>query len=196
MIKIKIKYIWLHTGSGQNGRRPYLAMSAEVYVDDFSKRIWSERGYGSIIRYFSRDYYPAGSPEFAIKVLSCIDRLKSDTLGHDETDEAKTLLGSLKSLFKKEEPDSICKEDHCEWNGETHMHYIYKDRVRLEPQGWSYQDDWPTWECPLSHYEAALRGWLEFIQMPVDENTELTIELPDEPDWPENGRFIDTNKDE
>jgi hypothetical protein len=185
MITLHFYHYWSHTGLDRYGNEASLWRGSKV-----SNLVSSFNAYNRcLLLSFDADY-PVHYPEFAIKVLNCIDRLKSDALEDKESDQVKTWLGSLKDLVRKENPDSVCKGNHCEWDGETHMHYIYKDRVRLEPQGSSYQDGWPTWECPLSHYETALRGWVAFIQMPISETTELIIELPDEPDWPENGRFI------
>lgn len=65
--------------------------------------------------------------------------------------------------------------------GDGFYHYIKPDSVTFEHYVFNECPEWPLWSCSLAQYKAALAGWCKFIDMPKSIDSELIVELPDDP---------------
>lgn len=65
------------------------------------------------------------------------------------------------------------------WKGAMFYHNIGKSKVTFEHAIFGKCPDWPIWSCTLEQYKAALRGWHGFLQMPVSEESEMLVEIPE-----------------
>jgi hypothetical protein len=64
------------------------------------------------------------------------------------------------------------------YEGQGFMHIIRREGVTFEHMIFGECFSWPVWTCPLPHYKATLKGFIDFIKIPQLTNSELIIELP------------------
>ncbi len=69
--------------------------------------------------------------------------------------------------------------DEYMYEGQSFMHIIRLDGVTFEHMIFDECYSWPIWTCPLSHYKATLKGFIDFIKMSKNINSELIIVLPE-----------------
>ena len=69
--------------------------------------------------------------------------------------------------------------DEYMYEGQGFMHIIRLDGVTFEHMIFGECYSWPIWTCPLSHYKATLKGFIDFIKISKNINSELIIELPE-----------------
>lgn len=135
-----------------------------------------------------RFYYAQGMTSNGQKsaALWSTAEIMGDQTGH-EIDYAKYLGGvfhfDINSLdhcadvfleIKKLERGEIEKTG---WIGNAFATEIYTDRVEIEHQQFAGHPDWPLWTCTLAEFRAALEGWMRFLKMPVDINSEIIVEI-------------------
>ena len=65
------------------------------------------------------------------------------------------------------------------WDGADFYHSIDKRKVTFEHTIFGECIEWPVWSCTLAQYKTALQGWHRFLKMPISENSELIVNLPE-----------------
>lgn len=63
------------------------------------------------------------------------------------------------------------------WIGNAFATDIYTDRVEIEHQQFAGHPDWPLWTCTLAEFKVALKGWMEFLNLPVNVDSEIVVEF-------------------
>ena len=65
------------------------------------------------------------------------------------------------------------------WQGDGFCHSIGRSKVTFEHTIFGECPEWPIWTCTLAQYKAALQGWQRFLQMPVSEESEVIVDMPE-----------------
>jgi hypothetical protein len=71
--------------------------------------------------------------------------------------------------------------DKTGWTANAFVTDIYSDRVEIDHQQFGGLPEWPVWTCSLPEFKVALQEWKNFLEMPVDASTQVTVDLPDPP---------------
>lgn len=69
--------------------------------------------------------------------------------------------------------------DSYEYEGQGFTQHITRDRVRFEHTIFGECPEWPVWSCTFKQYKVAMKGYRQFLSMPRNIKTELTVELPE-----------------
>ena len=65
------------------------------------------------------------------------------------------------------------------WAGDSFCHSIGKGKVTFEHTIFGECPEWPIWTCTLAQYKAALQGWQRFLQMPISEESDVIVDMPE-----------------
>ena len=103
---------------------------------------------------------------------------------------SKYLLPAITSDFPEQQP-FLCDEalqdigklegseiDAAEWGGKYFSHFLTRTKATFEHAVYGESASWPLWSCTLGQYKAVLQGWRQFMEMPADIGSHLTVALP------------------
>ena len=96
-----------------------------------------------------------------------------------DTDFIENRFGICDMVLAKIESIERGEVDEYMYEGQSFMHIIRLDGVTFEHMIFDECYSWPIWTCPLSHYKATLKGFIDFIKMSKNINSELIIVLPE-----------------
>ncbi|WP_342619379.1 hypothetical protein [Rhodoferax sp. GW822-FHT02A01] len=103
---------------------------------------------------------------------------------------SKYLLSAVTSDFPEQQPqlcDAALQDigklergeiDAAEWGGKYFSHFLTRSQATFEHVVYGESASWPLWSCTLGQYKAVLQGWRQFMDMPADIDSHLTVALP------------------